>query len=132
MDESISSGSVVVGCKKFLVFYTGKAPSGIKTGWVMDEYSLLESTTRTCKKRGSSGTVGFSLSIDLLLSSFLLRLSNSGERSQVSGDWVLCRIQERGIESGIRCDDEDGRELSYLDEIFLSMDSSDEISSSHK
>ncbi|KAF3786571.1 NAC domain-containing protein 19 [Nymphaea thermarum] len=101
MDEPVSNGNTVVGCKRSLVFYTGKAPSGTKTDWIMDEYSLLESTTRTCKKR-------------------------------VSGDWVLCRIQERGLDSELNCgddDDDDGRELSYLDEIFFSLDNLDEISS---
>ncbi|KAF3786570.1 NAC transcription factor 29 [Nymphaea thermarum] len=107
MDEPISNGSTIVGFKRSMVFYTGKAPSGTKTDWVMDEYSLLESTTRECKKRGSSRTV--------------------------SGDWVLCRIKERGLDSEMKCeedDDDEGIEMSAVDEIFFSLaDDFDEITS---
>lgn len=56
-----------VGIKKALVFYSGKAPKGIKTNWIMHEYRLAEEPNRSSKKNGS------------------LRLDN----------WVLCRLYNK-------------------------------------
>ncbi|KAA8542708.1 hypothetical protein F0562_023793 [Nyssa sinensis] len=39
-DKEIYRGSVLVGMKKTLVFYRGRAPKGEKTNWVMHEYRL--------------------------------------------------------------------------------------------
>ncbi|MCL7030072.1 hypothetical protein MKW94_014176 [Papaver nudicaule] len=36
-----------------LVFYSGKAPRGIKTNWIMHEYRLAEEPNRLSKKNGS-------------------------------------------------------------------------------
>ncbi|KAF8405702.1 hypothetical protein HHK36_007779 [Tetracentron sinense] len=57
--------SKAVGIKKALVFYTGKAPKGEKTNWIMHEYRLAN-VDRSARKKG-------------------LRLD----------DWVLCRIYNR-------------------------------------
>ncbi|TKY56123.1 NAC domain-containing protein 2 [Spatholobus suberectus] len=55
-----------VGIKKALVFYTGKAPKGVKTNWIMHEYRVAD-VDRSVRKTNS------------------LRLD----------DWVLCRIYNK-------------------------------------
>ncbi|KAL3845512.1 hypothetical protein ACJIZ3_002915 [Penstemon smallii] len=56
-----------VGIKKALVFYTGKAPKGDKTNWIMHEYRLAD-VDRSARK------MNHSLKLD---------------------DWVLCRIYNK-------------------------------------
>ncbi|KAL7155855.1 hypothetical protein ABFS83_03G103800 [Erythranthe nasuta] len=56
-----------VGIKKALVFYSGKAPKGEKTNWIMHEYRLAD-VDRSARKKNNS-----------------LRLD----------DWVLCRIYNK-------------------------------------
>ena len=39
-DKEIFKGNSLVGMKKTLVFYKGRAPKGIKTNWVLHEHRL--------------------------------------------------------------------------------------------
>ncbi|XP_028762050.1 NAC transcription factor 29 [Neltuma alba] len=69
-DKAIHSGSKHIGVKKALVFYKGKPPKGVKTGWIMHEYRLVESRTSSQARNKHVGS---------------MRLD----------DWVLCRIYKK-------------------------------------
>ncbi|XP_052176187.1 NAC domain-containing protein 17-like [Diospyros lotus] len=47
-DRTIKCNSRLVGVKKTLVFYKGRAPSGERTDWVMHEYTLDEEELGRC------------------------------------------------------------------------------------
>nr|QFU85204.1 NAC20 [Diospyros kaki] len=47
-DRTIKCNSRLVGVKKTLVFYKGRAPSGVRTDWVMHEYTLDEEELGRC------------------------------------------------------------------------------------
>ncbi|KAG9147795.1 hypothetical protein Leryth_003410 [Lithospermum erythrorhizon] len=57
----------LIGLKKTLVFYDGKAPKGVKTNWIMHEYKMLNTPSRK-------------------------RLHES---DMTLDDWVLCRIYNK-------------------------------------
>ncbi|KAM7518643.1 hypothetical protein LguiB_017605 [Lonicera macranthoides] len=48
-DRTISCNSRSVGIKKTLVYYGGRAPSGLRTDWVMHEYTLDEEELKRCQ-----------------------------------------------------------------------------------
>nr|QOI08445.1 NAC092_2D.7_M [Triticum aestivum]QOI08446.1 NAC092_2D.8_M [Triticum aestivum] len=52
-DKDIFRGKALVGMKKTLVFYTGRAPKGDKSGWVMHEYRLNAKLHAASTSRGS-------------------------------------------------------------------------------
>ncbi|GAB2291398.1 hypothetical protein Dimus_025655 [Dionaea muscipula] len=105
-EESIfsSTNNKKIGLKSSFVFHLGQPPQGTSTDWTMQEFRLPGSTSSS----GSS--------------------SSSTRRAQSRLDqrrWVLCKVYERRSDDS---DDNDGVELSCLDEVFLSMDDLDEIS----
>ncbi|MBA0697387.1 hypothetical protein Goari_020928, partial [Gossypium aridum] len=114
MEEPIFSGgsSGKVGVKKLFEFYIGRAPFGMKTNWVMQEYHLCN--------WGSAPSLHYP--------------KTKGIRKLDSNyKWVLCKVEEhKGNAQSFNYSDEDGSELSCLDEMFLSLeDDLDDISSSH-
>lgn len=42
-DKAVLSKESIIGMRKTLVFYKGRAPTGIKTDWIMHEYRLQSS-----------------------------------------------------------------------------------------
>lgn len=72
-DKEILKGTSVVGMKKTLVFYTGRAPRGDKSNWVMHEYRLYSNSSS-------------------LYSQILP--SNSFQK-----EWVICRILKKSESS---------------------------------
>ncbi|KAI5322271.1 hypothetical protein L3X38_031343 [Prunus dulcis] len=80
-----SRGSKRIGVKKALVFYTGRAPKGVKTEWIMNEYRLLDDTVKPSRLKGS------------------MRLD----------DWVLCRVQHRGNRSKNTCNSQDSYSTEF-------------------
>ncbi|XVF14815.1 hypothetical protein REPUB_Repub09cG0093900 [Reevesia pubescens] len=112
IEEPIFSTGAVkkVGAKKFFVFYIGEAPLGAQTNWLMQEYHLCN--------WGSA-----------LKSYYKIK----GNKKLDCNKWVLCRVEESksNAQSFSYSDEDNGTELSYLDEMFLSLnDDLDDTSSS--
>lgn len=45
-----SEGNENIGVKKALVFYKGRPPKGVKTGWIMHEYRLAQALNNTSSR----------------------------------------------------------------------------------
>ncbi|CAA3009659.1 NAC domain-containing 104 [Olea europaea subsp. europaea] len=98
IDEPIYSASSnqKVGMKKYYAFYIGE---DAKTNWIMQEYSITDSSSTSRSSRRRNSKIDYS-------------------------KWVVCRVYESNGDN----DNDDGTELSCLDEVFLSLDDLDEIS----
>ncbi|KAJ0976825.1 hypothetical protein J5N97_012299 [Dioscorea zingiberensis] len=109
-DEPVTSRNANVGLKKTLVYYMGEPPVGIKTNWIMHEYHLLD--TNACTSSSNS-----------------TRRSSkkSGQQRFDANKWAICRVFDTSSGSQTSLNDE-GMELSCLDEVFLSLDDYDEVS----
>ncbi|GMP63434.1 hypothetical protein CsSME_00025131 [Camellia sinensis var. sinensis] len=55
-DRMIRTENRSIGLKKTLVFYSGKAPKGIRTSWIMNEYRLPHHETERLQKVDRSWT----------------------------------------------------------------------------
>ncbi|GAB4838317.1 hypothetical protein Ancab_027847 [Ancistrocladus abbreviatus] len=115
MDDPIYSTTnkkKVIGLKNSFVFHVGQPPEDALTNWVMHEYRLPDASSSSSRRSSSSSTRGNS------------KLDHKR--------WVLCKVYERTSEDSEGNNSDDGSiELSCLDEVFLSMDDLDEISSSY-
>ncbi|WOG82949.1 hypothetical protein DCAR_0102121 [Daucus carota subsp. sativus] len=69
-DKDVTCKGVIVGHRKALVFYNGKAPKGDKTNWIMHEFRVKEEQKEQQRIRTSDND---------------MRLD----------DWVLCRIYKK-------------------------------------
>ncbi|KAM0851077.1 hypothetical protein ACQ4PT_052656 [Festuca glaucescens] len=77
-DRDIFRGKALVGMKKTLVFYTGRAPKGEKSGWVMHEYRL------DGKFHPAAGTS-----------------CRGGRTTSSKNEWVLCRVFKKSLLVGV-------------------------------
>ncbi|RZC07687.1 NAC domain-containing protein 104-like isoform X2 [Glycine soja] len=96
-----------VGMKKYLVFHIGEAPQGTETSWVMQEYHICSSEFDTASYRS---------------------VRRRRKHDQSWSKCVLCRVYEKiRSQQSVDCyrdddDDGSGSELSWLDEVYLSLD----------
>ncbi|THU67783.1 hypothetical protein C4D60_Mb05t28330 [Musa balbisiana] len=96
-DRQVSRRGVLVGMRKTLVFYRGRAPRGRKTEWVIHEFRMA----------ASGDPHRFSLKVNrhtkphLIASSALLLLHAWESLESMMEDWVLCRAfhKSRGVTS---------------------------------
>ncbi|CAL5031641.1 unnamed protein product [Urochloa decumbens] len=72
-DKDIFRGKALVGSKKTLVFYTGRAPKGEKSGWVMHEYRLHGKLFPGAIPKAASS----------------------------KNEWVLCRVFKKSLIAGV-------------------------------
>ena len=135
IDEPIFTSSThkKVGIKKYFTFYLGNS----KTNWIMQEYSLPDSSSsskRSSKRSGRGSTSSSHKTVSALLfhkpkvikPKLIIDLQRGMDLCvQDYSKWVICRVYEQNCSEE---EDDDGPELSCLDEVFLSLDDLDEVS----
>ncbi|MED6110405.1 hypothetical protein PIB30_042573 [Stylosanthes scabra] len=114
--SSSSENEKKVGTKKKMVFHIGEAPHGIQTTWLMQEYHISPSSSNNNHIIATS-----------------IRGRRKHDHDESWSKWVLCRVYEkkrtvRGVNYSSDDDEHDedyddsGTELSWLDEVYLSLD----------
>ncbi|NP_001150779.2 NAC domain protein NAC5 isoform X1 [Zea mays] len=82
-DRDVFRGKALVGSKKTLVFYTGRAPRGEKSGWVMHEYRLH------AKLHGHGHGHGQGAAVVVV-----------PKAAGTKNEWVLCRVFKKSLVVG--------------------------------
>lgn len=101
-----------VGMKKYLLFHIGELAQSSETSWVMQEYHI-------CSSGFDQSTVSY----------------HGDKVGENWSEWVLCRVYEidknmypqEGVNHYNSDDDDSGTDLSWQDQVFLSLELDDDM-----